>query len=108
MSTITVADSDVSVASFEVFTPLSNQLTLSYLEIASLGLLFWFRDTKYAICKTCKELVSQGDKTTKLYKTTNLVAHLKANHTDEYAKFTELKTKQDGERELVKKDKPEL
>ena len=43
-----------------------------------------------------------------MYKTTNLVVHLKANHTDEYARFTELKTKQDGEKELVKKGKTRI
>ena len=72
-----------------------------------MGLLFWFRDTKYAICKTCKELVSQGGKTTKSCKTTSLIAHLKAN-TDEYAKFTELKTKKDGEREILRKDQTRI
>ena len=34
----------------------------------------------------------------------NLVAHLKANYGDQYAKFTELKTKIDSKREIVRKD----
>ena len=29
---------------------------------------------------------------------------MKANYTDEYAKFTELKTKKDSEREIIRKD----
>ena len=41
--------------------------------------------TKYAICKTYEDLVSQGGETTKLYNTPNLVAHLKAIHANEYA-----------------------
>ena len=30
---------------------------------------------------------------------------MKANYTDEYAKFTELKTKKDSEREIIRKDR---
>ena len=44
------------------------------------------------IYKTYKELVFQGGETIKLYNIPNLVAHLKANHADDYVKFTELKT----------------
>ena len=46
--------------------------------------------------------MSRGGETTKSYNTTNLVAHLKSNHSDEYVKFTELKT---SERDAARRDR---
>ena len=102
-STFSVRD-DISTPSAEVFVPRSNRLRPTWRspvwEFYCLS-----EDTKYAICKACNMLVSRGGGTTKSYNTTNLVAHLKANHADEYAKFTELKTKKDSERETARKDR---
>ena len=103
-STFSVRDDISTPSSAEVFVPRSNRLRPTWRspvwEFYCLS-----EDTKYAICKTCNMLVSRGGGTTKSYNTTNLVAHLKANHADEYAKFTELKTKKDSERETARKDR---
>ena len=49
--------------------------------------------------------MSRGGEATKSYNTTNLVAHLKSNHSDKYVNFTELKTKKDSERDAARRDR---
>ena len=41
-------------------------------------------DSKYAKCSICKQKISRGGKITKTFNTSNLVAHLKNNHIDQY------------------------
>ena len=65
-----VADSDVSTPSSEVFMPRSNCLRPTW-RSPVWDFYSIVEDTKYAICKTCKELDSRGGQTTKSYNTTN-------------------------------------
>ena len=46
-------------------------------------------DTKYAVCKTCNQLVSKGEKTTKTFNIFNLVYHPKLKHKEKYTEYTE-------------------
>ena len=41
-------------------------------------------DTKFALCRICKQFVLHGGCNTKTYNTTNLVHHLKAKHSEQY------------------------
>ena len=83
----------------------SLELAKTYLEITSLAIFSLAEDTKYAVCKKCDQLVSWGGGTTKCYNTTNLISHLKSNHSDEYVKFTELKSKKDTDQETARRDR---
>ena len=44
-------------------------------------------DTKFVLCRICKQCVSHGGCNTKMYNTTNLVQHLKAKHSEQYVKL---------------------
>ena len=48
--------------------------------------------THIAICKECRHKVSRGGKDTKSYNTTNLIQHLKANHSEQFKIFQEKAT----------------
>ena len=44
-------------------------------------------DTKFALCRICKQSDSRSRCNTKTYNTTNLVYHLKAKHSEQYVEF---------------------
>ena len=44
-------------------------------------------DTKYGICKTCNEAIPRGGSSTKSYSPTNLVYHIKRNHSDMHDEY---------------------
>ena len=44
-------------------------------------------DTKFVLCRICKQSVSRGGCNTKTYNTTNLVQHLKAKHSEQHVEF---------------------
>ena len=44
-------------------------------------------DTKYASCKSCDKLISQGGDSTNVYNTTDLVNHLKSTHDEAYKEY---------------------
>ena len=46
-------------------------------------------EVKFARCNTCSDKVSRGGNTAKSFNTTNLVNHLKKQHTEVYEEFTE-------------------
>ena len=48
--------------------------------------------THIAVCKECRHKVSRGGKNTKSYNTTNLIQHLKANHSEQFKIFQEKAT----------------
>ena len=97
-------DTDISTPGSEVFIPRSNWLRPTW-RSPVWNFFSLAEDTKYAVCKKCDQFVSRGGGTTKSYNTTNLVAHLKSNHSDEYLKFTELKSKKDTDRETARRDR---
>ena len=61
-------------------------------------------NTKFAKCKKCEHAVSRGGKTAKSYNTTNLVAHLKKNHSEEYQQF--MKSIEDAVEGNTRNDQP--
>ena len=44
-------------------------------------------DTKFVLCRICKQSVLRGGCNTKMYNTTNLLHHLKAKHSEQYIEF---------------------
>jgi len=62
-------------------------------------------DAKFAICNKCGDLVSRGGESTKSYNASNLVAHLRLQHSEEYTNFTQLKVRRKSEREMVRKER---
>ena len=44
--------------------------------------------THITISKECRQKVSRGGKNTKSYNTTNLIQHLKANHSEQFKIFS--------------------
>ena len=62
-------------------------------------------DTKFAVCSKCGDLVSRGGESTKSYNTSNLVSHLRSQHSEEYINFTKLKVSRESERETVRKER---
>ena len=61
------------------------------------------RSLPYVI--SCGDLVSRGGESTKSCNTSNLVAHLRSQHSKEYTNFTQLKVKRESEREMVRKER---
>ena len=54
-------------------------------------------DSKYALCDDCKQKVSRGGATTKMFNTSNLVSHLKNNHPELYKTFESQKAQESQE-----------
>jgi len=65
------------------------------------------KDSKFAECNKCKDLVARGGDSTKSFNTTNLVQHLRSKHSEEYSKLVELKQKKEKERADKRKQKPQ-
>jgi len=89
-----------SSASSDVFAPRVNRLRPVWRspvwQFYSLA-----EDTKFAVCNQCGELVSRGGGSTKSYNTSNLISHLRSQHSDKCTEFSKLKAEK--ERQLEKR-----